>query len=213
MASFASPRDDMTTIFRDPRFDRSPSWFRRVVSGIRRGVGRAIDVIPFGTVGRFLVWIALTVAVVVAALLVGRAVRRAIARRRDRRGGAELVIDDVIDELSTRDPGQWAAAASDHETQQDWKKAIRCRYAELVSTAFALGCALAEPGRTTGEVRRDVAASCPDCSDAFDELTDIFELIWFSDRPATRDAHERVIALGESIQPRLVDHCEHVVRA
>ena len=213
MSLLASPRDDMTTVFREPRFDRSPSWVSRAASAVRRGVSRAIDAIPFGTLGRFLAWIAVVLAVIGVALIVIRAVRRAVARRRDRHGGAEPVIGEVIDDLATRDADQWRAAASDYETEQDWKEAIRCRYAELVQAAFALGCAVNEPGRTTGEVRRDLAASCPECADAFAEMTDLFELVWFADRAATRRSHEHVLALGEWIRPRLVRHPEHVVVA
>lgn len=202
MTVFDSPRDDMAEVFREPRFDRSPSWISRAGSAVRRGVHRVVDAVPFGTLGRFLAWIALALAVAFAVLIVGRAIRRAVARRR-LAGGEDAILDDVLGDLDERSAEQWATDAHASEARRDWKEAIRCRYAEIVGTAFATGCAVAEPGRTTGELRRDVAAAREDCADAFAELTDIFELVWFADRAATSASHERVVELGDCIRPRL----------
>jgi hypothetical protein len=195
-----SPRDDLSEVLRRDEFDRSPSWISRV----GHAIGRAFHAIPFGTVGQFLLWILLAVVAFFVVRAVVRGVMRALDRRRRRRDDDGNVVDDVVDDLAARSAGEWRADAMSSEAIEDWREAIRCRYAELVTTLFEQGRAVDQPGRTTGELRVDVARSTPACEGAFDEITEIFELVWFADRPATPDAHRRLVQLAEWMAPQLV---------
>ena len=185
-----SPREDMVHVFSRPEFDRSPSWWSRATHAI----GRIFDRIPFGTTGKFLGWILFALVVGYLGYLTFRAVVRAIARRRSR-VKQDHVVDDVMEDMAARDPEEWRAEGLRHESIEDWKEAIRCRYAEIVVTLFRLGRAVDEPGRTTGELRADFARSTPSCAASFAEITEIFEVVWFADRAATRENHHVLVGL------------------
>ena len=180
----------MVTVFSRPEFDRSPSLWTRST----HAVGKFLDWIPFGTTGRFLGWILLTLALGYLAYRLIAAATRAVRRWRDR-PEQDHVVDEVVGDIAARDPDEWRAEGLEHAVVEDWKEAIRCRYAEIVATLFLFGRAVEEAGRTTGELRADVARSTPSCAAPFTEITSIFEVVWFADRAATRENHERLITL------------------
>jgi len=190
--------DDMRTVFGRPEFDRSPSWFSRAVGA----VSRFFDHLPFGAALKFIVWVALALFI---AFILYRFVMwapGALDRWRTRDRGDHRV-DDVVDELGVREPAEWGAEGAAFEQIEDWKEAIRCRYAEIVTAMLRLRRAVDEPGRTTGELRGDVTRSTPECAVAFGELTEIFEVVWFADREATRENHARLVHLADDVRNAL----------
>ncbi len=190
--------DDMRTVFSRPEFDRSPSWFSRAVGAL----SRFFDHLPFGAALKFIAWVALALVIAFMLYRFIRWVPRALERWRNR-GRRDHRVDDVVDDLGVREPAEWGAEGAAYEQIEDWKEAIRCRYAEIVTTMLRLRRAVDEPGRTTGELRGDVTRSTPECALPFGELTEIFEVVWFADREATRENHTRLVRLADDVRGSL----------
>lgn len=175
------PSKQMTDIFGRPEFRRTPSWWDRFTSWLGDVFGH-LSFSWLGPVGQFLLWILLVVAVLALAWRLRRALRGRTWRRK-RTSEADEVVPIDLDSIT--DPTALRAAVSGFEEERDYKQAILFRYRELVVALMAARAVSTEPGRTTGELRLDVAASTPAAARAFATATDIFEVAWFSDHPST----------------------------
>ena len=191
------PAKDMTDIFRRPEFDRSPSWWDRMWSA----VGRFFKSLSFswlGPVGQFVLWLLLIVVVVAVGVFLWRHLRRRgwrwpwRRRKRDETTVVPIEIDSVTD------PDQLREERVGFVTDRDYKQAILVRYRELVATLMAARLVPVEPGRTTGELRGDVAATVPAAAGPFAEATDIFEVTWFADHPPTEEEYLRLDLLART---------------
>jgi hypothetical protein len=73
----------------------------------------------------------------------------------------------------------WRTDAERFEATGQWREAMRARYRELV-TALVEERVLADlPGRTTGEFLTEYAGARPEGRAAFEELTALFEGVWY----------------------------------
>ena len=96
--------------------------------------------------------------------------------------------DDDDDEIIIRtgeivDPNSLLGQAERAEGEGRWREALRLRYRALVADLIARGAVDAMVGRTTGEYRREVAGSLPDRSDAFSRASDLFDDVWYGNKP------------------------------
>lgn len=176
--------DDMVTIFRRPEFDRSPGWWERTWESITD----AFDGLSFswlGPVGQFLLWLLLIVVVVAIVVTAWRLWTGRGPRRRKKRHDSGDVVPIDLDDLT--DPAEIAARRAAFEQARDYKQAILFRYREAVLTLMQRRLVSTEPGRTTGELRIDVASTRPDLGAVFDSASTIFELAWYSDHGSTAD--------------------------
>lgn len=188
LATTADPSKDMADIFGRPEFRRTPSWWDRITSWF----GDIADHLSFswlGSVGQFLLWLLLVAAVVALVWWVRRKLSGRSWRRR-RSTDADEVVPIDLDGIT--DPGALRSAVAAYEEERDYKQAILFRYRELVMALMAARSVSTEPGRTTGELRLDVAASTPAATPSFDAATDIFEVTWFSDHPPTPAEFDRL---------------------
>ena len=85
------------------------------------------------------------------------------------------------------------AEAEEAEAAGEWKRALLARYRILVGELADRGRVEVIPGRTSGELRREVQRSSPDLAEPFGEATDLFERAWYGDEPsgAVENAHFR----------------------
>jgi hypothetical protein len=60
-----------------------------------------------------------------------------------------------------RSSRKWSADADAHEAQGRWDEAVRCRYLELATRLAELGLVDDVPGRTVGELDREVETAAP----------------------------------------------------
>lgn len=160
---------------------RSTQWLERYIGDLLHSVfsGGA------GTIVGLVVLVALIVLVVWLSVRVGRTVRV------DRR------IDGVrIDEVHRHVPSAWRAEAERLEADGQWKEALRCRYRALVGDLVEDGVLDDVAGRTTGELRADLARTAPHRSVDFGAATELFELAWYADRPTGPDENARFQALS-----------------
>jgi hypothetical protein len=79
-----------------------------------------------------------------------------------------------------RRAGEWADDAERFEAAGEWKLAVRARFRELVRTLVDRRQVADLAGRTTGELRDDLATTTPGATDAFDTACLLFELPWYA---------------------------------
>lgn len=187
-------RERLEEVFRRAEFQRTPTWWDRIVDRVGEwlerllggGAGGGASAAGWGgPVAELILWIVLVVlAVALVALIVVVVARRV---RRPASDDPELLVEIEAE----RSVGEWARLAAEHEAAGRWKDALRCRYRELVGTLVERGVAPAVPGRTTGELRLDLSAQSPAVATAFSEATLVFELAWYADRPTGAEEYGR----------------------
>jgi hypothetical protein len=105
----------------------------------------------------------------------------------------------TIEGVHRRSPAAWRAEAETLEGEGRWKEALRCRYRALVGDLVAEDLLDDVAGRTTGELRSDLAGRAPDRSEAFGAATELFELAWYADRTTGPEESARFQALAASV--------------
>lgn len=121
-------------------------------------------------------------------------VRFAPSLRRD-----PLAGDEESDLERSRPSVDWLAEAARLAAGGRWRDALRCRYRALVAALAERGVIDEVPGRTAGEYRNDVFFAAPDVSEDFSHASDLFELVWYGDRPTDADQHEQFANLTERV--------------
>lgn len=193
-------RSRLEEVFRRAEFQRTPTWWDRLVERIGKWLERLFGGSDAPTTGgwggpvaELILWIVLiglaVGLVALIAVVVARRVRRAP-------GDEAEVRVELEEDRSVRD---WARLAAEHEAAGRWKEALRCRYRELVGTLMDREVVAAVPGRTTGELRVDVAGRSPDVAEAFSEATLLFELAWYADRPTGAEENGRFRELSAAV--------------
>ena len=88
--------------------------------------------------------------------------------------------DDLSIELEEgRSAIDWRSEAEQLEAAGQWREAMRARYRELVSALVEEGVVADLPGRTTGEYLSEYSHARPEGRQAFDDLTRLFEGVWY----------------------------------
>jgi hypothetical protein len=134
-------------------------------------------------------WIAMLALLALVVFLISR--WRRLGRRR--RGEDPLVLTEAE---ARRLPDEWVAEAERHEAAGRWRDALRCRFRALVGELIERGVARDLPGRTTGELRRDVRRRAPDATVAFEEAAALFDDAWYGDRATGPEENARFRALA-----------------
>lgn len=183
-------------VFERPEFDESPSWIQRALDWISRhlpsgsmgGGGFA------GAAGSLVGYVLMILLGLVVVAVVWVVIRGWV--KRSRHDEPDVEVDE---EEPERTVGEWVAEAERFEAAGEWREALRCRYRELVGRLVDRGAAPPVPGRTTGELRIDVAATAPSAAGAFDEASTIFELAWYADLPTGEAENRRLRELSDVI--------------
>jgi hypothetical protein len=167
------------------RWSDTQNWIDRISEWLNRQLERLVE--PFGatSVPVWVGWlvIGLLVALVAFLLYRGRTGWRRARRDSGPSGGPVVVTEAEVDV-------DWAAEAVAHEAAGRWREGLRCRHRALVRELSGRGVLGDLAGRTSGELAREVADTCPPAAEAFDAATELFELAWYggsSVGPAERD--------------------------
>ena len=198
--------DEVRRVMAREEFQYEKSWFDRLSDWIGRqleelfggggevtaGSGAAFG----GGIGAVLAWILILAAVAaVVAVVVYVVVRRIRAPERVEGPDTEIEVEH------RRSARAWAEDADRLEAEGDWKGALRARYRHLVRTLVDRGKLPDVAGRTTGELRDDLAVTVPDAGAAFDTASTLFELAWYAhvetgpeQSARFRDAADEVLA-------------------
>lgn len=196
----AEVRERMREVFERPEFQRSKSWLERVGDWIARqfegGVGGPSG--WGGPIGSVVGWVAMVLLAIGLAVLVYYVVRNRVPRVRAAKAAAvDIEVDD------DRSASEWASDADRLEASGAWKEAIRCRYRELVARLVDAGVAAPQAGRTTGELRIDIADRAPEVSSEFSRATGLFELPWYADEPTGPAENEEFKSLAARVLERV----------
>jgi hypothetical protein len=167
-----------------------PNLFERITTWID---DRIQDVLGF--IGGSLVFqVVAVVLLIVGIVFLVRWLWGLDRRGRRRRGRGDDGVS--IDEVRRRSPAAWRAEADEREARGEWKLALRCRYRALVGDLLAERLVDDVAGRTTGELRADVAARAPERAEAFSAASDLFDLAWYADRPTGPEESARFQAFA-----------------
>ena len=171
-----------------PEFDYGPSWFDRLAEWIGKQLERLFgDVEPtaapqggqfLGGIGAVLAWL-----IIIAAVLAVIGVAVYVIMHRVRRPDGDDTPATETEIEHRRAASEWRSDAERLEAEGEWKLALRARYRELVRTLVDRRQLPDVPGRTTGELRDDLARTTPSASEDFDDASVLFELPWYADAP------------------------------
>lgn len=177
-------------VLRRPAFATArPSWLGRIRQAVQRWFGdRLADLFGSG-VGRTASWVVVGVVVVAALVLVARLA--AGTRRGAGRDGPTPALHVQRSVQDWLDQARAALATGDHG------EAVRCGYGAVVAALAARGLVDEVPGRTVGEYRAQLRANAPDRVAAFVRASDVFEIVWYAQRPASDRDVAAVLAVAD----------------
>ncbi len=172
-------RERMREIFERDEFQSSKNPLQRMIEAFFRWLERNLNVEVGGSswggpIGTIIAWVGATILLIVLLVII----RMVIRNWRPRNKKAEAVATVDIEE--ERNAAEWASSAELYEAAGEWKEALRCRYRELVASLVDVGVVSSMAGRTTGELRSDVARNAPQVAPVFDAATTLFELPWYA---------------------------------
>lgn len=146
-----------------------------------------------GGIGGVVAWlmIAAALAAIIGVVVVAIRHRLRSTRQETERGVAEI--------QHRRPASDWRRDAEAHEAAGEWKAAMRARYRELVRTLVDRRQLPDVAGLTTGELRRELAATTPDAATPFDAESSLFELAWYAEQPTGPEENRRVRAAAEAV--------------
>jgi hypothetical protein len=180
-------RDDVGEVMRRPEFQ----YPRSIMERLGDWLGERLDDL-FGRVGEpdvprtsfgggvssLIGWLLVFAALVAVGIVVYLVVRNWIGKA----AADEEPLSDTELEHRRR-AREWAGDAEGYEARGEWKLAVRARYRELVRTLTDRHQVVDLAGRTTGELRADLAVTAPEAYEAFDTACLLFELPWYADVP------------------------------
>jgi hypothetical protein len=159
--------------------DRLTEWINEQLERLFGSAEPTTSTAPnLGGLGAVIAWLLIVVAVVAVVAVVVYVVRHQVRRRRPADPDLEVEIEH------RRSAREWASDAERLEADGDWKGALRARYRHLVRTLVDRGQLPDTAGRTTGELREDLARTTPGATEAFDTASLRFELAWYADLAA-----------------------------
>jgi hypothetical protein len=196
--------DDVRRVMERPEFQYEKSWFDRLSEWISEQLERLFgggDVATStggatfgGGIGSLMAWLLILAAVAAVVAVVVYVVRHRV--RRPARDDAPSTQVEIEHRRSAR---EWADDAARLEAEGDHKGAVRARYRHLVRTLVDRHQLPDIAGRTTGELRDDLALTTPEAAVAFDAACDLFELAWYAHRPTGPEQSAALRAASEAV--------------
>jgi len=182
-----------------PEFDYGPSWWERAIEWLAELLEDLLGpLLPgAGTFGGGASSLVAWIIIVVAAGLVVFAVVRAVRNRRARRSSDDPTPFEVEVDLA-RPASHWRVEAERLEAAGEWREALRARVRQLVRTLTDEDLVTDSAGRTTVELRGELAVSAPGALDDVDVVFGRFESVWYGGAGHGADDHAAVIRHLES---------------
>jgi hypothetical protein len=134
-----------------------------------------------------------------AIVAVGTALLAVVVWRATRGWNADRTVATVPDAEPARSAAEWQAEADDHAAAGRWRDAIRCRYAALVTTLVEAGTIADVPGRTVGELDREVAVAAPTLASGVRRAGATFEEVWYGHADAGPEGLEVVASAVDDV--------------
>ena len=169
------------------------SWLTRLGEDVRTWVLEQLAKLFEGGAGNVIAWTLVVAVALIAGLLAVRFARTV------RRGAATTPGSDVAIHIE-RTPAAWRTEAEAALRSGRLAEAVRCGYRAVVARLALSGAVDEVPGRTVGEYRDQVGQRRPDLVAPFVEASDVFERVWYAQRPASRDDVSEVLEVADTLE-------------
>ncbi|HZG93755.1 MAG TPA: DUF4129 domain-containing protein [Mycobacteriales bacterium] len=163
----------------------------RVFGWIAERVGEVFELVS-GAPGSSGLGAVLLVAVVVLLLVAARLGLGPLRPRDllgDRRRG--------VHRMSAAD---YRAEATAFAARGEWREAVRSRFRAVIRELEEHGVLDPRAGRTAGEIAAEAGDSVPGIAADMRTAADIFNAIWYGDRPATEAAYQRMSQVDDAVR-------------
>lgn len=203
-------RDEVSEVMSRPEFGYPRSIPERVGDWIAQRFGDLFDRGPTvnapgtplgGALGSLLGWLLVVAALAVVVVVVVLVIRRWVPKVRE-----SVEEPTAVETEHRRAASEWASEAARHEAAGEWKLAMRARFRELARTLVDRSQVADLPGRTTGEMAADIAATTPGASDDFATAAILFELPWYADVATGEEENLRFRAAAQRVLAAAVVH-------
>ena len=177
---------------RPPYREEPEGLLERLVGAVREWAADALDTI-LGAVAAdaTIAWLVIAIGVAILLLVVWRSTRG-------------LSLDRAVDpqlpgEGDGRPASAWHAEADQHEGTGDHAQAVRCRYVAVVTTLVEQGIVEEVPGRTVGELDRELGLAAPTIATDVAAAGRIFAEVVYGRAEATPEQAARLRELSRSV--------------
>lgn len=177
-----------------PYAQESPDLLTRVAQTLRRWLAEGLEAVLellAGTPTR--AWLVVLLGTALLLLVVWRTTRGMTVDR---------AVDGTVPAQGRRPAVDWHAEADAHERAGDWEQAVRCRYVALVTDLVERGIVEEVPGRTVGELDRELATAAPGLADDVAEAGRRFAEVAYGRAPARREQARELAALADRVAGR-----------
>jgi hypothetical protein len=82
----------------------------------------------------------------------------------------------------------------------EWREAVRSRFRGVIRELEERGVLDPRPGRTAGEIAAEAGGAVPAVAGDLRAAADIFNTIWYGDRPATEAAYQRMSQVDDTVR-------------
>lgn len=181
--------EQVEQILAGDEFRYDPSLFERFSDWIGRQLERLFGdtevEVPVGAgsqfaggIGSILAWLIILVLLAGLVAVVVYVVRNHVRKpQRDSADTSETSIEH------DRPADEWDRDAARFEAEHQWKDALKARYRQMIRILVDRRQLPDVPGRTTGELRSDLAVTTPAATEPFDRASFAFELGWYAHVP------------------------------
>jgi hypothetical protein len=177
---------------RPPYREEPEGLLERLVGTVREWLADVLDTI-LGAVAAdaSLAWLVIAAGVAILLVVVWRSTRG-------------LSLDRAVDPPATGDgdgrpASAWHAEAEAHERAGDHAQAVRCRYVALVTALVEEGVVEEVPGRTVGELDRELVGSAPTLAPDVAAAGRIFAEVVYGRAPGTPEQAARLGELARTV--------------
>lgn len=169
---------------------RQAGWLERALEWIFDKLARAFSTVgsvsPGGVPGLLLLLLVAVALVVVLRKQLGP------LRRRD-------LLGDDRGEL-TRSADYYRAEAAGFAAAGNWREALRARFRAVIRELEQRAILDSRAGRTAGEIAAEASIAMPSIAAPMRRAADVFNEIWYGDRPATKAAYDAMVTVDESVR-------------
>lgn len=174
-----------------PAYDSlRPNLLERVRDRVLRAIADLLASLSGTATGTVVAWVLVLAGVAVTAVVVWRLLRTTTPEAR---------VAVPVEVAEDRSAAAWRVEATRAEARGDWRPAVLYRFRALLADLVEDGLLDAQPGRTVGAYRAQVAARRPAAVPPFGRASDLFEAVWYGDQPVGPDEPGMIEAAAREI--------------
>lgn len=185
--------------FREPEPSLLDRFFRWLSEQLDRILSPIFDALGLGGVGGGMAWLLL---IIIAALVLYVLFRAAVNWRAGSVDDASVGF--AVEASQVWSAERWRQAAAEHERAGRWDQAVRCHYRATMADLAAARKITDVPGATSGVWQQEASTNRVDPA-ALNELTDVFDGVWYGSAQAHASDVERARSYGGAVVASVED--------